>query len=65
MYAIRSYYEGPFSVQQLSAMAAQGQINSGTLVWKQGMAAWTAASAVQDLSVIFQTGASDVSYNFV
>ncbi len=58
--AVNGAQQGPFSVQQLSAMAAQGQINSGTLVWKQGMAAWTAASAVQDLSVIFQTGASDV-----
>lgn len=44
---------GPYSLQQLSQMAASGQINAQSLVWCEGMANWTAAGQVQDLSSLF------------
>jgi hypothetical protein len=44
---------GPFDLNALKQMAAQGQINSETLVWKQGMSQWSAAGAQADLTAVF------------
>ena len=44
---------GEFDKQALSQMAIDGRINKNTLVWKQGMADWTAAGSVYELQDIF------------
>ncbi len=44
---------GPFNAQQLAQAAQQGQINAQTLLWCQGMPAWTAAGQVPQLRHLF------------
>lgn len=44
---------GPFNMQQLQQMAQQNQLTRQSLVWKQGMAAWTAAGEVTELGSLF------------
>jgi len=44
---------GPFNVQQLQAMAANGQLGAATHVWKPGMAGWETAGQVQELAPVF------------
>ena len=44
---------GPFDLNTLKQMAVQGQINKDSLVWKEGMAQWSAAGAQPDLSNLF------------
>jgi membrane protease subunit (stomatin/prohibitin family) len=51
--AINGAQAGPFDVPTLSAKIREGSITPSTLVWKQGMAGWTAAEAVPDLSGLF------------
>lgn len=41
-YAENNAQQGPVSDDQLRALAAGGRINGQTLVWKDGMGAWTA-----------------------
>lgn len=53
--ALNGQQAGPFSYEQLSQMAASGTLKRETLVWKQGMASWTAASDVSELSQIFSS----------
>lgn len=51
--AVNGASTGPYSLQQLSQMAASGQINAQSLVWCEGMANWTGAGQVQELSSLF------------
>lgn len=51
--AVNGQQTGPFDISTLSQMASQGQFTKESLVWKQGMAAWAAASQVQELSNVF------------
>lgn len=51
--AINGAQSGPFNMQQLAAMAASGQINMQTYVWKQGMAQWELAGNVAELQALF------------
>lgn len=51
--AVNGQQSGPFDLNTLRQMASQGQINNDTLVWKQGMAQWSAAGQQADLSGIF------------
>ncbi|MDR1883120.1 MAG: SPFH domain-containing protein [Prevotella sp.] len=44
---------GPFNWQQLQQMAQNGQLTRNTYVWKQGMANWELAGAVQELNSLF------------
>ena len=44
---------GPFDIDALTARAATGALRRDSLVWKQGMAAWTAAGQLQELAGIF------------
>lgn len=37
---------GPFNVEQLKEMAANGQLNGTDLVWREGMAEWQPASSI-------------------
>ncbi len=45
---------GPFAPQILAQGVASGQIMPTTLVWRAGMAAWTAAGQVPELISLFQ-----------
>ena len=51
--AVNGQQQGPFPLQTLQQMAAQGQFTPSTQVWKQGMATWAAASTVAELSQVF------------
>lgn len=44
---------GPFDQATLQQYAAGGQLTRETLVWKQGMAAWTPAGQVSELADLF------------
>jgi membrane protease subunit (stomatin/prohibitin family) len=44
---------GPFDGGALQSQLQAGQISRQTLVWKQGMAAWTAAGEVPELASLF------------
>jgi membrane protease subunit (stomatin/prohibitin family) len=44
---------GPLPADQLPARVTSGELTSSTLVWREGMAAWTAASEVADLRGLF------------
>lgn len=44
---------GPFDLATLQQQVASGQLTRDTLVWKAGMANWTKAGAVADLSSLF------------
>lgn len=48
-YAVNGQQAGPLSYEGLSRLFAAKTIGSETLVWKQGMANWTALSAVPEL----------------
>jgi len=45
---------GPMNPQQLAAAIQGGRIATDTMVWRQGMAAWTPAGQVADLAQAFQ-----------
>ncbi|MDF2448065.1 MAG: virion core protein [Bacteroidota bacterium] len=51
--AVNGAQTGPFTIQQLQAMAVSGQFNKHSLVWKQGMAGWLAAETQAELAQIF------------
>jgi len=55
--AVNGQTTGPFNIQQLAQMAAQGQFTPQSQVWKQGMAGWAAAETVQELANIFTQSA--------
>lgn len=48
-YALNGQQMGPTSFEQLSALFANRTVNRDTLVWKQGMANWTALKDVEEL----------------
>jgi membrane protease subunit (stomatin/prohibitin family) len=45
--------QGPFDLNALASQVASGGLTRDTLVWKNGMAAWTAAGQVPELSGAF------------
>jgi membrane protease subunit (stomatin/prohibitin family) len=51
--AINGAQQGPFDLHALEAKIREGAITRGTLVWKQGMASWTAAGTVPELAGLF------------
>ncbi len=51
--AVDGQQTGPFILQQLGQMAQNGQLKRESLVWTQGMAAWTAAGQVPALGEVF------------
>ena len=53
--AVNGAQTGPFNMQQLQAMAASGQFNKQSQVWKQGMAGWLAAETQQELTGLFNS----------
>ena len=48
-YATNGQQAGPVTMEQLSALFANRTVNKDTLVWKQGMANWTALKDVEEL----------------
>ncbi|MBB6482007.1 SPFH domain-containing protein [Spirochaeta isovalerica] len=51
--AVNGQQTGPFDLSVLAQKAASGELTRESLVWKNGMAAWTAAGSVGDLSSLF------------
>ncbi|MDR0835075.1 MAG: SPFH domain-containing protein [Tannerella sp.] len=51
--AVNGQQTGPFTVPELQQKAVQGQFTGQSLVWAQGMAAWSAAATVAELSQLF------------
>lgn len=51
--AVNGQQTGPFDLSVLSQKAGSGELTRETLVWKNGMAAWTAAGSVEELKSIF------------
>jgi membrane protease subunit (stomatin/prohibitin family) len=52
--AMNGSQAGPFETPALQEKIASGQLTRDTLVWKQGMAQWTAAHQVPELANLFQ-----------
>jgi membrane protease subunit (stomatin/prohibitin family) len=50
---VNGQQQGPFDLAGLAAQARSGQLSRETLVWKNGMAAWTAAGQVPELGSAF------------
>lgn len=53
MMAVNGQQYGPFDMNQLSQMVTTGQFNAQTMVWTQGMSAWTPAGQVPALASLF------------
>jgi hypothetical protein len=51
--AIGGKQAGPFDLAALEAKVREGAITRDSLVWKQGMASWTAAGSEPELAGIF------------
>lgn len=51
--AVNGQQSGPFTIPQMQQLVQQGQISGSTLVWKQGMAQWTAAGSIDELAQLF------------
>jgi membrane protease subunit (stomatin/prohibitin family) len=51
--AVNGQQAGPFPVDQLQAQVTGGQLTRDSLVWKNGMAAWTPAGDVPELQSLF------------
>lgn len=51
--AINGQAAGPFEVSVLAQMANAGQLNTDSLVWKNGMSQWTKAGEVDELKALF------------
>ena len=52
--AVDGKQSGPFSVAVVQQQISSGQLSRETLVWKPGMAAWTAAGSVPELAKLFE-----------
>lgn len=53
--AVNGQQTGPFPLAVLQQMVAAGSFAPASLVWRQGMAGWQAASAVPELAGLFAT----------
>jgi len=51
--AIDGKQAGPYTIDQLTQLAAAGTVNQQSQVWKKGMPAWAAANTVPELSTLF------------
>ena len=59
--AIEGDQQGPFSLDILAGMVSEGKLTPESLVWREGMANWTAARDVAEVAGILQTAAAPVS----
>lgn len=53
--AVNGQATGPFALSTLAQMAANGQLTGDSLVWKNGMAQWEKAIAVDELKGLYST----------
>ena len=53
--AIAGQQQGPFDLPTLATKARDNTLTRQTLVWKQGMPAWSPADSVSDLATLFAT----------
>ncbi|ALG67607.1 SPFH domain-containing protein [Beggiatoa leptomitoformis] len=53
--AIAGQTQGPFELPALQHYVKTGQLTRDTLVWKQGMANWTAAGQIMELASLFSS----------
>lgn len=51
--AVNGQQTGPYTIEQLTQMAMQGNFKPDSLVWKAGMPNWAAASSVAELNTVF------------
>ena len=51
--SVNGQQTGPFDMNTLMQMATQGSLTRETMVWKQGMQAWSAAGQVAELANVF------------
>jgi len=51
--SVNGQQSGPFGFPQLQQMVQNGQLTKETYVWKQGMAEWSLAGSVPELSSLF------------
>jgi membrane protease subunit (stomatin/prohibitin family) len=51
--AVNGQQTGPFDLAVLQQMAHSGQLTRDSLVWKQGLVAWTTAGQMAELSALF------------
>lgn len=51
--AVNGQAAGPFDISALAQMATAGQLTADSLVWKNGMAQWEKAGAVDELKNLF------------
>lgn len=51
--ALNGQQLGPFPVVMLQQMIPAGTFNAASLVWRQGMTSWQAASTVSELALLF------------
>jgi hypothetical protein len=51
--AIDGKQAGPYTLEQLSQLAATGTVNQQSQVWKKGMPAWQTANSVPELTSLF------------
>jgi hypothetical protein len=50
---VNGQLHGPYGMDALAQMAADGQLNAQNQVWRQGMAGWQAAGTVPELAPLF------------
>jgi membrane protease subunit (stomatin/prohibitin family) len=51
--AVNNQQAGPFDATRLGELVGSGQLTRETLVWREGMGAWTPAGQVADLRALF------------
>lgn len=61
--AVNGQATGPFDISTLTQMAATGQLTADSLVWKNGMAQWEKAEAVDELKVLFDNATPPMPHN--
>ena len=53
--AVNGQPAGPYDMNTLSQMARNGQLTASTLVWTNGMAAWSRVDEINELKGLLQT----------
>jgi membrane protease subunit (stomatin/prohibitin family) len=53
--AVNGQQTGPFSLEQMSAMAQKNELKRDSLVWRAGMAQWAQAQTISDLTQVFNS----------
>ncbi len=51
--AVNGQASGPFDINTLSQMAAEGRLTTDSLVWKSGMEQWAKAGTIEELKSFF------------